>query len=69
MNKADRERVENIRENVLFLPELEGEDTEFLLSIIDKQDKVVEAARKNHAFCPITDCDICRALKDLDGDK
>jgi hypothetical protein len=44
LNKADRERKENIQENLSFFGSLEGEDIEFLLSIIDKQDKVVKAA-------------------------
>lgn len=66
MNKKDRERVEKIKLHCELGPLYHDDnctcDTCFFLSLIDKQDKVVEAAKHE-------DIDVlCQALKDLDGE-
>jgi hypothetical protein len=62
MNKADRERVEEIRKTTLlgspcgFCMDIKGLcNGHFLLSIIDKQDKVVEAAKRHRARSVVTE--------------
>ena len=46
MNKADCERVEKIRKQYNTKKSTANPDIDFLLSIIDKQDKVVEAMKE-----------------------
>ena len=81
MKKADRERVEKIREGLRFFSK-EG-TTAFLINLIDKQDKVVDATKeyfKAHSFCVVTlprkagkstylkaYQDLLDALKELEG--
>lgn len=81
MNKADRERVEKIRRGEGFarsdLPLVTWPNSivRFLLSIVDKQDDVVEAGRRviksvyADRPCVVSMAGLKQALKDLEGNK